>query len=218
MSQNDGGPPDEIRERRTAARKTNLRKEDGNILAGFMRPVVTETLDRGEAAAGRVISKARRDADRTLRSADYRARAVMTHTADEASRVAREVDERVTRQQELAADVAEDILDNWRDKNTELADAVLDRVLAVALAAVVGYGAYFFGAARNAAEAATPFEIAVLFWMGMTLLSGVVFLLYAISGRRERLRNLLKWELYIVVLATVGVAVLFGMRLITEYV
>lgn len=164
---------------------TGKAKPSPGLLAEMVRPAVGETLDQARSAAHLVLRDAGREARRTVDDGERASKRVIDHASAEVNLTLASIDDRLAKQQ-----VA------WRETHEELADSVMDRVVAVAVAAFMLYGAYYFESMRGE-PVINPTAVAMYFWTTISLLSGLIWVLWRVLGRPHRLWHLLKWELYI---------------------
>lgn len=201
--------------------KSKQRDRHGGIIskmiADAVRPAVNETLDRAETAAGRVVDRAGRETRRTIADALRRSARILTQWGRESRDVVADIDQRLARQQEALDETIRERVEDWHEGHRRLLDDLMDRAIAVGMALVLLYGAYFCHHASH--EGPTDFvSVGVLFWMGLGLCTGLVWVAWHLSGRTHRLKPILKWFLYLLGLSGLCVVVLAAMRLVAGIV
>jgi len=124
-----------------------------------------------------------------------------------------DIDQRLGRQQEVLDETVGGAVDKWHEGHRRLADEIMDRVIAVGITLVLLYAAYYYHTATH--EGVIDFlSVGILFWMGLTLCTGIVWVAWHLSGRGHRLKPILNWLLYLLALAGVSLVVLGAMRLL----
>ncbi len=98
----------------------------------------------------------------------------------------------------------------------EILASLMAKVLAVALAVGLLYGAYLYQTLSHKGIANMQ-SIALLFWGGTTLLAIVVAVAWRLCRGKALIREFLVWELYIVFLAGLGTVVLLLMELVAPH-
>jgi len=183
----------------------------GGMIADAVRPAVAETLDKARVAGEQIVERAGGEARRTAGDVERRASRVATHVGRETREVVADLDERLGRQQEALEETVRGAVEDWHEGHRRLADEVMDRVIAVGITVLLLYAAYYYYSATHPGPV-NFLSIGMLFWMGLTLCTGIVWVAWQLSGRSHRLKPILTWFLYILALAGVSLVVIGVMK------
>jgi hypothetical protein len=161
-------------------------------------------IEHAEDAGRGLVDNAALQAGRVGADVEKRARRVGERLGDEARDVVSDANVKVAQNITRAKKGAESVLDSF-----------MDRVLALALAVAIAYGAYFIASSRGGPVNLS--RIALLVWMGMTFFSAVIGLAWRFAGRPERLKHTMVWFLYISALGGIGTVVLLVISMVPNF-
>jgi hypothetical protein len=184
-------------------------------LAFLLRPTLNDVagrahgvVDNARRSAESVVESAGHEARRVAEDAEYRLRRLTTHAAEETKSVLADADQRLAR-------TGERLVERWGAVHEEVANSVMDKILVVVMAGVLAYAAYAFTATQGTGSTNIA-GAGRLFWIATTLISLMVWLARSIVRHSDRLTNVLKWQLYVLTLASATAAVLVVMEHLSQ--
>ena len=183
----------------------------GALIADAVRPAVSEAIDRIHRAGDHLVDRGGREARRTVGETERRAGRLATNVERGVRHVVADVDQRLAKQQEALEETVQGAVESWREGHEHLVDHLVDRVISVAMTVLLLYAAYLFHTATHAGPADFV-SIGLLFWMGLTLVTGIVWVAWQLARRSHRMKSILVWQLYLLAMVGVTLVVVLVMK------